>query len=188
MASDRLRLSDDRERELLAAALDVLRDVGYGRFTVDAVVARARASKTTVYRRWPTKERLVAAAFRATLADAPEPADHGSLPADLVEILTGLRVELDRYGDVIAGLVGELRRSPELAVAIREDYVTGRVQAVVRAVERARERGEIAPGTDIELLWQLGPAVLFYRVLLADEPVDDALVRDLVDLIARAAG
>ena len=62
-----------REAELLAITLDVLRETGYDNLTIDKVVARAHASKATVYRRWPSKSDLVAAAFahavRATGGD-----------------------------------------------------------------------------------------------------------------------
>ncbi|HXD24486.1 MAG TPA: helix-turn-helix domain-containing protein, partial [Propionibacteriaceae bacterium] len=44
-----------RETELLAVTLQLLQQHGYDRLTLDAVAATARASKATVYRRWPTK-------------------------------------------------------------------------------------------------------------------------------------
>ena len=52
-----------RETELLAVTLRLLQEHGYDRLTLDAVAATARASKATVYRRWPTKAELVLAAF-----------------------------------------------------------------------------------------------------------------------------
>ena len=47
-AHARPRVEGDREREILEAALQVLADVGYDRLTMDAVAARARASKATL--------------------------------------------------------------------------------------------------------------------------------------------
>lgn len=52
-----------REVELLDVTLQLLQENGYDRLTVDAVAATARASKATVYRRWPSKAELVLAAF-----------------------------------------------------------------------------------------------------------------------------
>ena len=52
---------------ILAATLDVLVDTGYEGMSIDLVAARAGVHKTTVYRRWPTKSALVAA---AAVADA----------------------------------------------------------------------------------------------------------------------
>ncbi len=53
----------EREAELLTVTLRLLQSHGYDRLTVDAVAAEAKASKATVYRRWPSKADLVLAAF-----------------------------------------------------------------------------------------------------------------------------
>jgi AcrR family transcriptional regulator len=176
-----LRGGRPRQDQLLGATLDVLREKGYDRLTVDAVVARARASKATVYRRWPSKSALVVAAFVSAVEGVATQRDTGSLRGDLLAALDGLLDEMDRLGDVIAGLVGELRRNPELADAMRDGYIDAQRQMVVDIFDRARERGELAAGADVEMLWQLAPSVISFRVLLAGEPVDRAYVKRLVD-------
>ncbi len=181
MAVARLRGGPAREAELLDAVLDVLRETGYERLTVDAVVARARASKQTVYRRWPSKADLVAAAFANAVPDALEPPDTGSLREDLLALLDSLRLELNSLGDVIAGLIGELRRDSELASAMRTGYLDSRSRAVHTVFERARARAELAENVDIELVWPLVPATLFFRSLINNETVDGELIRRLVD-------
>ncbi len=60
-----------REAELLTVTLQVLDETGYDKLTVDQVVARAHASKTTVYRRWPSKAELVCAAFAHRIRESP---------------------------------------------------------------------------------------------------------------------
>jgi len=57
--ASRPRVAGDREVEILEAAIDVLRESGYDRLTFDAVATAARASKATLYRRWPHKRDLV---------------------------------------------------------------------------------------------------------------------------------
>nr|QXL90826.1 TetR family transcriptional regulator [Streptomyces sp.] len=176
-----LRGGRPRQDQLLGATLDVLREKGYDRLTVDAVVARARASKATVYRRWPSKSALVVAAFASAVEGVATQRDTGSLRGDLLAALDGLLGEMDRLGDVIAGLVGELQRNAELADAMRAGYIDAQRQMVVDIFNRARERGELAAGADVEMLWQLAPSVISFRVLLAGEPVDRAYVTRLVD-------
>jgi AcrR family transcriptional regulator len=185
-----LRGGAAREAELLGAALDVLRETGYDRFTVDAVVARARASKQTVYRQWPSKADLVVAAFATAVADTPILPDGGSLRDDLLLLLSGLLDELRNLVDVIAGLVGELRRNPELAAAMQDSYINARRRLMLEVFLRARARGELSTDVDVDLLWQLAPAMLFFRVLLAGQPIDEELPRKLVDqvVIPLAAG
>lgn len=58
------------DEEILSVALELLREKGYRDLTVDAVAERAGVAKTTVYRRWPSKGVLVAAAL-APLAPVP---------------------------------------------------------------------------------------------------------------------
>ncbi|WP_283136338.1 TetR/AcrR family transcriptional regulator [Rhizohabitans arisaemae] len=176
-----LRGGPARETELLQATLDVLRETGYDRLTVDAVVARARASKQTVYRRWPSKADLVVAAFTDAVSAVPEPPDTGSLRDDLIALLDDLLRELAHLGDVISGLVGELRRNPDLAAAMGEGYISTRRTMLTTVFERALARGELAADADVDLLWQLGPATIFFRALISGEPVDREVTRRLVD-------
>jgi AcrR family transcriptional regulator len=75
-----------RETELLAVTLELLQEHGYDRLTVDAVATTARASKATIYRRWPTKAELVLAAFvEGTRQVAVDP-DTGTLRDDLLQL------------------------------------------------------------------------------------------------------
>jgi AcrR family transcriptional regulator len=183
MAATPLRGGPARHAELLRAALDVLRETGYDRLTVDAVAARAHASKQTIYRRWPSKADLVVAAFANAVAQAPAPGDAGGLRDDLLALLDSIVGELADLGDVIAGLIGELRRNSQLAAAMRSGYIDGRRNAALDVFARARARGELTADADIELLWQVAPAMIFFRMLIAGEPVDRDVIHRLVDEI-----
>ncbi|MGH3553294.1 MAG: helix-turn-helix domain-containing protein, partial [Mycobacterium sp.] len=67
-----------REAELLAVTLRLLQEHGYDRLTVDAVATTARASKATVYRRWPSKAELVLAAFIEGIRQVAVPPNTGT--------------------------------------------------------------------------------------------------------------
>lgn len=62
------------DEDILTVTLAMLREGGYGSVTVDAVAERARVAKTTLYRRWPSKSALVAAALAPVAGDADEEA------------------------------------------------------------------------------------------------------------------
>ncbi|MGW4204490.1 TetR/AcrR family transcriptional regulator [Streptomyces sp. NPDC004726] len=170
-----------REDQLLSATLEVLREVGYGRLTIDAVVSRARASKRTVYRRWPSKSALIVAAFTNATRDLPTEHDTGSLRGDLLAALGDVLDEMHRFGDVMADLLGELNRNAELAAAIRDGYIAARRESFIGAFSRARERGEIRDDVDVDALWDLAPAVVFFRRYNLGVQVDAEDVRGLVD-------
>lgn len=79
------------DEEILAGARALLAEVGYATLTVDAVAERVGVAKTTVYRRWPTKRELIAAALTASASSAP---DLASLYAQLAETLRGTEPEV----------------------------------------------------------------------------------------------
>ncbi|MEU7857159.1 TetR/AcrR family transcriptional regulator [Nonomuraea sp. NPDC049141] len=178
-----LRGGPAREAELLGVVLDVLRETGYDRLTIEAVAARAKAGKHTVYRRWPSKAELVVAAFVNAVSDRPVVPDTGELRGDLLALMESLVGELARLGDVIAGLVGEILHNADLARAVQQNYIAGRRRLTLEVFERAWARGELSRSADTDLLWQVGPAVLFFRALVSGEPVDHELARRLVDHI-----
>ncbi|MFG1928502.1 TetR/AcrR family transcriptional regulator [Cryptosporangium sp. NPDC048952] len=104
-----------RTDAILAAALELVEEVGYSRASVDAIAARAKASKMTLYRRWPNKAELVAEALRRqSEGPAAEVPDTGSLRADLVIAVEG----------IVEALRGGTRASLlSLTEAVREDAV-----------------------------------------------------------------
>ena len=109
----RPRVEGEREREILAATLAVLADVGYDRLTMDAVATAARASKATLYRRWQGKAALVVDALASQKHPVAEP-DTGSLRDDLVATYCGMGRLTDPHqvavlGAVITAIVGSLR-------------------------------------------------------------------------------
>src|SRR5581483_10849004 len=79
---------ETRDAAILDATLRILGDVGYDRLTIDAVATEARASKATVYRRWPGKAALVVDAIQSlnpyAAGTGGEPPDTGSLRGDLL--------------------------------------------------------------------------------------------------------
>jgi AcrR family transcriptional regulator len=72
--------------EILAVTLAMLRESGYGSLTVDTVAELSGVAKTTIYRRWPSKSALVAAAI-APMADEPDAGDIEGVLRSTVTIL-----------------------------------------------------------------------------------------------------
>src|SRR5918995_1165310 len=85
----RPRVEGEREQEILDATIDILAEVGYDRLTMDAVAARARASKATLYRRWSSKVSLVIDALLLQKGPTTIP-DTGTLRGDLLEVFCGM--------------------------------------------------------------------------------------------------
>lgn len=139
----RSRLTPEREAEIYAATLDLLRKSGYAALTMEAIAARARASKATLYRQWQTKPRLVAAALRHTKPLSLFGVDTGSLRGDLHE--TARRVALGAAPEtaLLASLAHAILADPELGLALRETVVAPESAHMDTLIARAVARGEL---------------------------------------------
>ncbi|MEV4452734.1 TetR/AcrR family transcriptional regulator [Streptomyces mirabilis] len=154
----RTRLTPEREQEIYEAVVDLLNEVDYDTLTMDDVAARARASKATFYRQWKSKSRLVAAAVRHYKHYDLASVDTGSLRGDLQEIA---RLVGDGRGKKntapVRALSRAMQNNAELADAVRESKIKPETELLHRVVERAVERGEIAP--DNPALTFVGPLI-----------------------------
>jgi AcrR family transcriptional regulator len=187
----RPRVEGVRETEILEAALEVLAEVGYDRFTMDAVALRAKASKATLYRRWNGKVQLVIDALHHHHKhDTPDvPVDTGSLRGDLIESYCGTggltdKPEVAAFGAILTAIM----RDPEFAAAFRRDVVAPKLAASKAVFDRAKERGEIGAGVDIDLLAPALAGIVMHRLILVGEaPTRDIVVSVIDQIILPAA-
>ena len=100
-----------REAELLAVTLRLLQQHGYDRLTVEAVATEAKASKATMYRRWPSKADLVLAAFIQGTRESAVPPDTGSLRGDLLAIGNSVCKQGHEHARTMRAVLNEMSRS-----------------------------------------------------------------------------
>jgi AcrR family transcriptional regulator len=173
-----------RENAILHATLELLAESGYDQLTIDAVAARARC-KATIYRRWPGKAALVMTAVRRHAGQPAAAApDTGSLRSDLLAALQVMRSALaGQDATLILGLLSAMHRDPELAGAVREQVLHAKREVFGAVIARAAARGDVPAATDQALLAEISSAVLFSRLLVTGEPLDDAFAQHLVDAV-----
>jgi AcrR family transcriptional regulator len=167
---------------------------GYVRLSMERVAERARASKASLYRRWPSKVELVMAAIYDLLPDPAAAADTGSLRGDLLALFrSAAELLAGPGGTAIRGLMSDALRDPELAAQLRR-YTRGRsVAAMWEVVHRAMERGELPPGTITARQLEAGLSVMRFHFLTHGGPVPDHVIVEIVDevmlpLLHAAAG
>lgn len=170
-----------REAELLAITLELLREHGYDRFSVEAVATKAKASKATMYRRWPTKADLVLAAFIEGTRDSATPPNTGSLRGDLTEIARSTCAQALEHMRTMRAVLNEMSHSPALQDAMQQKFVLQRNQVMDAVLSAAVDRGEIEASAINQEIFDLLPGYLVYRVLVADRPPTDETVRVVVD-------
>jgi AcrR family transcriptional regulator len=173
-----------RRRAILDAAMGLIAEVGYDRMTIDAIATRSGVSKPTLYRRWPHgKLELVADAIRERQAEAGPVPDTGSLRGDLLALVALQTGRLLDEAHLACGLAAQMRTSPELAAVMREHVIAEEHARVETILERARARGELARRPISPLFADVAGALVYTRVTITGEPVDDAFAAELVDRV-----
>jgi AcrR family transcriptional regulator len=171
-----------RDVAICDATLALLLEVGYDRMSMDAVAARAHASKATIYRRWPGKQELVLDAVKARGVGLTVAEDTGSLRGDLVETYrSAVHGSATEDADLIAGVLRAMRTTPELADCVRSQVIESKCDVSRIIVARAVARGELPPETDPMILHEVASALWFHRVLVVGGAVDDAFIAHVVD-------
>jgi AcrR family transcriptional regulator len=170
------------EAGILTATQDLLIEHGYPGATIAAVAGRARCSKSAIYRRWATKAELVVAAVQA-LQIPSEPADTGTLRGDLVAAAMHFARTDDRSGPVLASLLSEIGRDPELREAAYSAIGGPPVTALVTVIERWIERGVVPADVRVPLIAGVVPTAAFGSVTLRKQSLEPEAVIDLVDFV-----
>jgi AcrR family transcriptional regulator len=139
----RPRMSPDRVMDLLTATMDALREVGYANLSMDLVALRARCSKATLYRLWPSKPQLVGAALYATRPVKVEQINTGTLRGDLQTIVGLLATQAEKDTALFAAMSHAVLTDDELALAVRTSLVEPWFAELTGVVDRAVVRGEL---------------------------------------------
>jgi AcrR family transcriptional regulator len=174
-------------RGILDAALEELARTGYGALRVEDVAARAGVNKTTVYRRWPTKEDLVRAAILSMTADTVTAPGTGSLRGDLLEVARRFVSVMGSCG--VQGLMRlVLAEGPDSELFAIAKSLKKVHESVPRAVvEAAQARGELLPGIDAVLLFDVLIGAIHKKIHMDREPAPDEYLGRVVDLILHGA-
>jgi AcrR family transcriptional regulator len=180
-----------RDTAILEATLEVLGQVGYDRLTIDAVALKAKASKATVYRRWPGKAQLVVDAIQAMKNKSHAEGEHeawpdtGTLRSDLIAGCSQFVEKLNSdEGKLLVAVMTAQAHDPELAAAMRDATSEDKARYCRMVADRAIARGELTTDAGVDTFTEVLPALMFNRLLLTDQPFDDAFVTHVVDDIA----
>ena len=178
-----------RDGVIRAAILSLLAEVGYGALTMDAVAAEAGVGKATIYRRWRTKEDLVADTIAEISRAEVTPADTGTLEGDLREMLhTIVGAVNGPTGAATQALLSTVPHNPALAAAFRDGPIGVWGQAFAQIFARAESRGELRPGLDGTVVAEAITAPFVQRWLVnvlpvTDEYADEVLTQVVMPLL-----
>ena len=173
------------EKAALTAALEQLAAGGVKGLTIEGVAARTGIAKTTLYRRWRSKEDLALAVLlemtrAATFTPAGEDVRAG-LISYLHAVITILRETL--YGRVMQGLASDLATDPQMADAFRREVVALRQANLAELIQHPVATGQLRPDVDLALMQELLFGPVYYRLLFSGHPLEPDLAERIVDSI-----
>jgi AcrR family transcriptional regulator len=180
------RRGEELEQALLTAAWAELLDVGYPKLTMENVAARAGTSKPVIYRRWPTKAKLVLAALAHNVPLQESDIDTGSLRGDLLELV---RRGIERFrrvpGDTFPGLISETFSESDVFERLRHRLAQDETPELIRPfLTRAVDRGELRTDQCGDRILRVPIDLLRNETLLYGTMADDAVLTEIVDDIA----
>jgi len=173
--------SEDLDRAIETAALELLVAEGFAAMSIERVAARAGVGKATIYRRWDNKVDLVIDAVRHRCEEHVVSPDTGSLRGDMSAMVAALLEKYRRDGDVMLAFAAERTWHPELAEAFRTTFLAERRAAMREIVSRGVARGELAADADLELLGDVASALVWHRLSVTGGPLDSDLGERIVD-------
>jgi AcrR family transcriptional regulator len=172
-----------RDQAILRAALELVAEQGYDSVTMDAIAQRAHAGKATLYRRWKSKPYLMADALTSILP-SEQKVQHercmNSLREYLCELLSvyfGVNDQVRQK--VMLSIAAAVSRDKALSEAIHLDSIANQTSVFIEAIQCCTEKK--LDEQKLKLIADVGPALLFYQLLITGKPIEMEYVEHIVD-------
>ncbi|WP_406430072.1 TetR/AcrR family transcriptional regulator [Streptomyces sp. NBC_01589] len=185
MASPRRR-GPVLERAILDAALEQLSTVGWNGLTMEGVAAGAQTGKAAVYRRWPSKEDLVADALQTALPALGEAPDFGSVREDLYQLCRRLRdAMLSKPGCALRSVLHECDAgsAERFQSVILKGVIQPSTELLREVVDRGIARGDVRSDATSELSFEVIPAMMMYRSKVCGSEWTDGELAEMIDQV-----
>ena|SRR5208283_2135017 len=181
------------DKAIFRAALELFVEHGIEGASFEQIARRAGVARTTVYRRWSSREDLLAQAMEVA-REAPErslTAAAGVAPKrmadELINALSEMATRRD-YLRTVAKLVSSVPDSPKLMAVYWNTYLIPRRRMVAEIIGRARERGAIAKEADSETLQDMIGGAIMYHLLVRPGRKNRKEMRAYIRRLIRHAG
>lgn len=158
--------SVESHRAILKATLELLAEVGYERMSIEGVASRAKVGKSTIYRRYKGKEKLVADAIESIREEVVIP-DTGNIWTDIDALIeNAARITFNPLGrQAVATIISSASSNPEFARIYSEKYLQPRKEAFAVVIERAKARKEIRFDLDANFVFDVMSGMMLYGLI-----------------------
>jgi AcrR family transcriptional regulator len=171
---------------ILKATGEELDQVGFAALRVEDVAERAGVNKTTIYRRWPTKNELVMDALRSSYEEQVVIPETGNLREDMLQYIKHLMGNVKN--PISRGAMVTLHNCTDPAIKpIADELLSKAREARVQIVRRGIERGELPKSADPEVISDLFSAPILRRLLTFNEKVKPSYIQAVIDTVIAGA-
>jgi AcrR family transcriptional regulator len=177
--------SEARRAAILAAAGDLMLEGGLRAATMEAIAARAGVGKATVYKWWPSRGAVALEGFMLRAADSWSLPEGASAP-EALRILAVAAVRLFTHspaGPLMRALAADAQSDPEIAQALREQWLGPRRAVAAEIIREGIARGELRADLDVAAALDLVFAPVYYRLLFSHEVLDEAFAERCIDYV-----
>ncbi len=181
--------SVESHQAILQATLALLAEIGFDAMSIEAIAARAGVGKTTIYRRYASKEELMADAIENMREDVVIP-NTGNLWEDIDALIENAsQITLSPLGrQTVAMIISSASSNSQFAQIYWTKYLQPRRQAFAIVLERAKARNEVQPEIDCNLVFDIMSGVMLYTLIFP--PTTDSWevhVRRCLNLVLQSA-
>ncbi|MFB2982434.1 TetR/AcrR family transcriptional regulator [Microseira sp. BLCC-F43] len=172
---------------ILQATLEMLAEVGYDRMSIDAIASRAGVGKTTIYRRYKSKEELVADAIESLREEIVIP-DTGTFWGDIdVLIENAAKITLNPLGkQTVAMIISSASSNSQFAQVYWTKYLQPRREAFTIVIERAKARNEVQANLAPGLVFDMMSGIMLYALIFPPTTETwEAYIRRALNLFLR---
>lgn len=166
----------ETDASILRAALELFVERGVEGASMEQIAKRAGVGKLTVYRRWSTKEELIAQAVEQSVGAelTPSPAEVEALsPQEIIERALPAAAEMaasPAFRAMTARMMGSAASHPELMAIYWKHHILPRRELAAAMLRRAQKDGAVAADADLNVLIDMMAGAVTWRVLQPDPP------------------
>jgi AcrR family transcriptional regulator len=188
--------SAQAHKAILDATLELLAEEGFQGLSIEEVAERAGVGKTTIYRRWSSKDELVIDTIREVQVDLSM-VDTGNFRNDLVTLFKTAYQGMTAHPlleQLVLKFIGESSTNPEIFQVFLKQLIIPRFQQFFYMVEQAKAREEIRKDIDPALVMDLVAGSLYYHwivtrfVVPASSTSPDEWVEQMIDAVMHGIG
>jgi AcrR family transcriptional regulator len=151
---------------ILQATLELLAEVGFEAMSIDAIANRAGVGKTTIYRRYSSKEELVTDAIESVREEIVIP-DTGSFQSDIDQLIeNAAQITLNPLGrQSVAMIISSAASNDQFAQIYWRKYLQPRRKTFAILLEQAKARNEIRQDLDSDLVFDTMSGIMLYALI-----------------------